>query len=557
MLKQLEIENYILIDHLEIQFFEGFSVITGETGAGKSILLGALELILGNRADTQVLLDKEKKCIIEGTFFIGEYGLQDFFRDNDLDYDIQLILRREISPSGKSRAFINDSPVNLSQMKDLGSMLVNIHSQNSITTLNQSDFQLAVLDSFAGISALTQDFKKKYLEFITNEKRLDHLLTEEEKVRTEEDYLLFQLNELNSAQLEVDEQNRLEENLNLLSHAEEIKENLFQAGQMINSNELNVLGMLSEVHSRLRKISAYHTDFSELQARLESEIIEIKDIAHELNKAEATIAFNPEELEQIKARLDLLYRLESKHRVQTVKELLDIRDNLELQVRGISSLDEQIRQLKVELAGQKDELEQLAVTLSSRREKAIQAFEMEITGLIRHMGMPHATFKIALERRSFLTSDGADRITFLFNANPGHEVKPLSDVASGGELSRVMLAIKAMISQKNLLPTIIFDEIDNGISGDIAGRVGDVLLKTAAKMQLIAITHLPQIAGKASVQYNVEKKISGNKTVSGIHKLDHEERVAELAKMISGQDVTEASRQTARELLSQVSVFDN
>jgi DNA repair protein RecN (Recombination protein N) len=557
MLKQLEIENYILIDHLEIHFFEGFSVITGETGAGKSILLGALELILGNRADTQVLLDKEKKCIIEGTFFIGEYGLQDFFRNNDLDYDIQLILRREISPSGKSRAFINDSPVNLSQMKDLGSMLVNIHSQNSITTLNQSDFQLAVLDSFAGISALTQDFKKKYLEFSSNEKRLDHLLTEEEKVKTEEDYLLFQLSELNSAQLEADEQNQLEENLNLLSHAEEIKENLFQAGQMIISNELNVLGMLAEVQSKLRRISSYHTDFSELLARLESGIIEIKDIAHELNRAEATIAFNPEELEHIKARLDLLYRLQSKHRVQTVKELLDIRDNLELQVQGISSLDEQIRQLKVELAGQKEELEQLAVTLSSDREKAVPAFEMEITGLIRHMGMPHATFKIALERRPFLTSDGADRITFLFNANPGHEAKPLSDVASGGELSRVMLAIKAMISQKNLLPTIIFDEIDNGISGDIAGRVGDVLLKTAAKMQLIAITHLPQIAGKASVQYNVEKKISGNKTVSGIHKLDHEERVAELAKMISGQDVTEASRQTARELLSQVSVFDN
>lgn len=557
MLKHLEIENYILIDHLEIDLYEGFSVITGETGAGKSILLGALELILGIRADTQALLDPEKKCAIEGTFHIKGYGMEPFFRQNELDYDDLLLMRREISPTGKSRAFINDTPVNLLQMKEIGARLVNIHSQNSTTTLNDSEFQLAVLDSYAGNVELTSGFRKIYGEFRQQEKLLENLISQEEKARAEEDYLQFQFEELESAQLREEEQGLLEEELSMLSHAGEIREHLFQASRLLSESESSVLSQLSEVLNQLRRISGYHGTFNELLQRLESGTIELKDIADETaKKAEAT-EFDPNELERVQSRLDLLYRLQSKHHVQSARELIETRDKISDQLKDISSLEVQIGELRKAVAGKKEELEQLAEKLTRARAAAIPSFEMEITGLLHHMGMPAARFKVESKPLPGIGREGVDHIQFFFSANLGHELKGLSDTASGGELSRVMLAIKSMISQKNLLPTIIFDEIDNGISGDIAGRVGDILLKTASSMQLIAITHLPQIAGKASVQYNVSKKLSDRKTVSVISRLTAEERVTELAKMISGAEITEAARQTARELLNQVSIFDN
>ena len=557
MLKHLQIENYILIDYLEIDFHEGFTVITGETGAGKSILLGALELILGNRADTQVLLEKDRKCTIEGVFLVGGYGLSAFFTENDLDYDDQLILRREISPAGKSRAFINDTPVTLAQMKDLGSRLVDIHSQNATITLNQADLQLAVLDSFAGSTALAAEFRERYEAFRSTERALQELIREEEKARSEEDYLRFQLEELIAASLQQDEQQRLEEEMNLLSNAEEIKENLFTASRALSEGEVNVLGLLAEAQAHLRKISSYHAAYADISARLESGLIELKDIAGEIEQAESSTTFDPDELTRIQERLDLIYHLQTKHRASSVVELLRIRDGLETSLGNLSSLEEKIQEAKKSLITQEEQLRELAERLSSVRSEPRGAFELEISGLLHHMGMPDARFSVDLRRTGQLTRDGMDRMSFLFSANKGHDLKPLSESASGGELSRVMLAIKAMISQKNLLPTIILDEIDNGISGDIAGRVGDILLKTSGQMQLIAITHLPQIAGRAATQFSVYKQVRDSKTLSGIRKLSTEQRVDELAKMISGREVTEAARQTARELLNQVSIFDN
>jgi DNA repair protein RecN (Recombination protein N) len=557
MLKRLEIENYILIDRLEIEFQPGFSVITGETGAGKSILLGALELILGNRADTRVLLDKERKCTIEGTFDIREYNLKAFFDEEDLDYDENLILRREISPNGKSRAFINDTPVNLNQMKDLGGRLVNIHSQNSTITLNRADFQLAVLDSFAGCTPMTAKFRLKFEQYKSLERNLNDLLAEEERSRTEEDYLRFQLDELQSANLQAEEQQRLEDELNILTHAEDIKENLFSATRALSSGEVNIIGLMAETQALIRKISEYHPLYSEILERLDSNAIEMKDIANEISKAEESTEYNPEELSSIQERLDLLYHLQNKHRVSTVEDLIQIRDNLKIRLEDISSLEETIAATRAAMKKEIATLESIAGELTTSRTDAVSSFEMEIVGLLRHMGMPDACFKVQMEQKEEMTRDGKDRVNFTFSANKGHKLRPLADTASGGELSRVMLGIKAMISQKNLLPTIIFDEIDNGISGDIAGRVGDILLKTSTHMQLIAITHLPQIAGKASVQFSVFKQTHKNRTLSGIIQLTETERVDELAKMISGEEVTEAARQTARELLNQISIFDN
>jgi DNA repair protein RecN (Recombination protein N) len=557
MLQHLEIENYILIDRLEIGFLPGFSVITGETGAGKSILLGALELILGNRTDTKVLLDKSRKCTIEGVFQVKDYGIFSFFQEHDLDYDEQLIIRREITPNGKSRAFINDTPVNLTLVKELGDRLVNVHSQNSVTTLNKADFQLSVLDSYANCLNLASKFRTSFYAYVARQKRLNQLTEKEANSKAEADYIQFQLEELKAANLQTDEQKELEEKINVLSHAEDIKESLFQASQLLSANEVNITALLAEVRSLIKKISPYHSMYQQISTRLESGIIELNDIASEIARTEEAAEFNPDELAQMQERLDLIYHLQSKHRVSTVAELIHLTGSLQDRLDSLSSLENQIEELKKELEKEKSNLESAADELTALRKSAIASFEMEIIGMLQHMGMPDASFTVDLQQSDKLTMDGKDKISFYFSANKGHELKSLSRVASGGELSRLMLAIKAMISQKNLLPTIIFDEIDNGISGDIAGRVGDILLKTSTNMQLLAITHLPQIAGRAAVQYAVYKRTVEDKTLSAIKLLTQDERVDELAKMISGKEITEAARQTARELLNQVSVFDN
>jgi DNA repair protein RecN (Recombination protein N) len=549
MLQHLEIKNYVLIQHLEIDFNPGFSVITGETGAGKSILLGAFALILGKRADSQVLFDKTSKCIIEGTFQIKDYNLKPFFDENQLDHNEIIILRREIGPGGKSRAFINDTPVSLNQLKDLGDRLVNIHSQNSTITLNNTEFQLAVIDSYAGISGLSASFRQNFLEYLENEKKLDELVDKETKSKADQDYFQFLFDELDAANIDEHEQAELEKQLTVLSHAGEIKTSLYQISQVFTHGENNLVGSLLEIKNLIGKVVLYYPSLGIIMDRLESNLIDLRDIQAELEQIDQRVEFNPESLEKISSRLDLLYRLQQKHHVTGNSELITIKEQFLNRLKEITSLDSRITVLKDDLKSQVAILQEKAEELSKARRASFGKFEMEILNMLRHMGIPQAQFKVSHETSSRLNRDGKDHVVFLFNANVGHDLKEISEIASGGELSRLMLSVKSLISQKNLLPTIIFDEIDNGISGDIAGKVADILVRTSRNMQVIVITHLPQIAGKATNHYIVFKEISGKATHSKIKKLEQDDRVGELAKMLGGTEKSDAAIATARELL--------
>ena len=550
MLKRLEIENYALIDRLEIEFADGFSAITGETGAGKSILLGALGLVLGDRADTQVLFNKDRKCIVEATFRITDYELESFFEVNALDHDDLAILRREIASNGKSRAFINDTPVNLGQLKELGDKLVNVHSQHETVTLNESEFQLAVVDSFAGTTRLLKEYRSKFNEYSRLLKELSEMRIRQQEAENAQEFNRFLLEELEEAKINPDEQEELEEKLNVLSHAEEIIITLNQVSGIISGGERNITGDLAEAVSLLRKISGYHSSMASILERLESDLVDIRDIDMEILRMSDSTETDPATLEQVRQRIDLIHHLQNKHHVNSCQELKQVEDNLRDSVRESEDLGDFIVNLDSQTKAIHGQLSAMADELSSLRTGSLNTLELEITSLLQRLGMPDARFEIKHERSDHLHGDGQDRVEFFFNANKGHQLKSLSSVASGGELSRVMLSIKSRISEKNLLPTIIFDEIDNGISGDIAGRVGDILLNTALKMQVIAITHMPQIAGKAHHHYTVFK-ISGNETTfSNIRKLEDLERIEELARMISGQTLTPASMAAARELRS-------
>jgi DNA repair protein RecN (Recombination protein N) len=550
MLIHLAIENYALIDHLDIDFYKGFTAITGETGAGKSILMDALDLVLGKRADTQVLLDPKRKCIVEATFSVENYGLQSIFEDAGVDYDQTSILRREVSPNGKSRAFINDTPVPLGYLKMLGDLLVDIHAQHATTSLQNPDFQLSVIDSYGDLGSVFSDYQSYFLALKNSRKLLNDLKDQELKSRATLDYKQFIFDELNHAEILPDEQDQLEEHLSLITHAEEIKSNLFLVQEILNNDENSGLDLLSQAEANLNKISLYHPDLEQLTKRLQSDIIDLKDIGNELARLNERIEFDHEQLDQVQQRLDQLYRLQQKHHVGSNKELIDIIANLSNDLNEYSSLENQINSIEIQIREQESELKTSAVKLTVRRKSFFSSLEKEIISSLQHMGMPEARFEI----RHFNTQDynlnGQDVIEFNFNANEGHSLKPLTEIASGGELSRVMLSIKSIISRKRLLPTIIFDEIDNGLSGDVAGRVGDVLSSAAIKMQVITITHLPQIAGKAQHHYSVFKQSKNNVTYSNIKFLDQQERVAELAKMIGGREVTVASLAAAKELLT-------
>ncbi|MBL7139034.1 MAG: DNA repair protein RecN [Bacteroidales bacterium] len=549
MLLKLFIENYALIQKLEIDWSEGFSVITGETGAGKSILIGALSLILGQRADTSVLFNKEAKCIVEGTFSISTYGLERYFIEQELDYEELLILRREISPNGKSRAFINDTPVNLTQLKELGDRLVNIHSQQSITTLNKANFQLEILDDYASVQPQVQEYRDKFrIQKVRRSER--SLLNEQEsRLRGDADYLHFLFDELEKAALMAGEQQELEDKLALLTHAEEIKSGLSYSSHLLENANSNLLGMLAEILTALRGISGFHQEVAEIVKRLDSNLIDIKDITKELQRLEDNIQVDPQESEQISSRLDLIYRLQKKHQVTTIEELLRIREELAAKLQETVTLDDRIAQLDKEIEAADQELVTMAREISVTRSKTIPDFEREIGALLKELGMPSAKFSIACTQEEDLTPDGLDTVKFLFSANKGVTPDDVSKIASGGELSRLMLSVKSMISRKNLLPTIIFDEIDSGVSGDIAGKVGMILKRMAANMQVIVITHLPQIAGKGSAHYWVFKEDVNDTTRSKIRRLTPDERIEEIAKMVSSDRLTEASYQTAKELL--------
>lgn len=550
MLIHLAIENYALIDHLDIDFYKGFSAITGETGAGKSILMDALDLVLGKRADTQVLLDPDRKCIVEATFSVANYHLQSVFEDAGVDYDETSILRREVSPNGKSRAFINDTPVPLGHLKMLGDLLVDIHAQHATSSLQNPDFQLSVIDSYGDLETELSDYQTHFLDIKNSRHLLNDLTGKELKSRATLDYKQFIFDELSLAEILPDEQEQLEEQLTLITHAEEIKSNLFLVQDILNNDESSSLNLLSKAEATLHKISLYHPDLEQLTKRFQSDLIDLKDISIELGRLNDRIEFDQEQLNLVQQRLDLLYRLQHKHNVNSNKALIEIIENLSNELNDYSSLENQIKSLESQIRVQESELKACADFLTVKRKTVFPALEKEIILSLQHMGMPDARFEVRHFDINDFNLSGQDRIEFHFNANEGHSLKPLGEIASGGELSRVMLSIKSIISKKKLLPTIIFDEIDNGLSGDVAGRVGDVLSSASSKMQVITITHLPQIAGKAQHHYSVFKQSKNNVTYSNIKFLDHQERVAELAKMIGGREVTVASLAAAKELLT-------
>ncbi len=550
MLQKLLIENYALIKKLDIGFNKGFSVITGETGAGKSIMLGALSLILGARADTQVLQNKTKKCIIEGEFEIASYKLEAFFEAHDLDYDRLTVLRREISPAGKSRAFINDTPVNLVVLKQLGDRLVNIHSQHAIVTLNDADFQLAVLDNYMGHENLVSEYKFKFKEYRNIQKKYEDLLEQEQQSKADFDYFQFQYEELEKANLVEDEQSSLESSLEIQTHAEEIKSSLVYANNAIEESEINVVDLLTEVKNNLAKLANYHPDLKALADRLSANIIDLKDVNSELSSLEESVHFDAAEIEELKLRLDLIYNLQQKHRVQTVSELIEVKNQLSKKLESVSSIEIEIETLRKRIETVEIQLHDMANKISDNRNKSIPEIEKSIVAMLQQLGMPNARFNVVNKVNQELTIDGLDRVRYFFNANKGSELNEVAKIASGGELSRLMLSIKSLVSGKKLLPTIIFDEIDNGVSGEVAAKVGNILSEMSKNIQLIVITHLPQIAGKGEHHYQVTKETDDTQTHSLIKMLEPDERVTEIAKMISGDQVSEIAMQNAKLLLS-------
>jgi len=549
MLQRLCIENYALIRKLDIEISDGFTVITGETGAGKSILLGAMGLILGQRADSTVLFDKSPKCVVEGTFLIKGYDLDHFFQSNSLDYDDMTILRREILQSGKSRAFINDTPVTLNIMKELGERLVNIHSQHSITTLNERSFQLAILDQYAGLGKEIKEYKKVYAAARKLKDELEDLRNLATNRSKEQDYKQFLYDELKNAQLSHGEQEDLEKRLNTLTHAEEIKRNLYTSLNLLDGNEPGILSRLNEIIGLLNQILPIFPDIEDTVIRLKSDLIDLKDIGNSLSSFSESVEVDPNEASRCAARLDQLYHLQKKHQVSSVQGLLEILNSLDKEIVENDHLDEKIKKLEDQLSAMVSQLEFIAGKVSEARNKHKVTLENIIHKSLIELALPNSVFTIALEQAPTIGPEGIDQVRFLFSANKGIPPDEISKVASGGELSRLMLALKSLISQRNLLPTIIFDEIDSGVSGEIAGRMGEILRNMGKSMQVIAITHLPQIAGCGKAHFYVYKADSGKIAETRIEALNEAKRVEEIAKMLSGAVPTEAARKAAKELL--------
>jgi DNA repair protein RecN (Recombination protein N) len=550
MLTRLSVKNYALIESLEFCPGKGFNIITGETGAGKSILLGALGLVLGNRADTQVLRNPEEKCVIEAEFCELTPSVQMLLQQEELDAGAELILRREILPNGKSRAFINDTPVNLSQLRQLGDLLVDIHSQHETLLVNAADFQLAVVDDFARNREFLSEYQKIYKEFRNTQARLSQLIESENKSLADRDYLDFLLNELEQANLAEGEQELLEQELETLTHAEEISLKIHQILQMLDADETGVIPALASQSSDLHHIGKFKSSLSELSDRYESCLVELKDIRSELEKASQEIQYDSARIEEINARLDTLFRLQKKHRVESVNALLELKKELEQKKESFDSLSGEIAKLSREAELQKASLEKVAGILGQRRKDVLPTMEDRLKETLRLLGLPDAEVIILLEPVEDFTPTGKNTTSFLFTANKGQEPRPVSKVASGGELSRLMLAIKSLISNKTLIPVIIFDEIDTGVSGGIADRTGKVMKQMATSMQVIAITHIPQIAALGDQHFIVFKDTQGQTTRSDIRQLSAEERIEVIAGMLSNQHITDASREAAKQLLS-------
>jgi DNA repair protein RecN (Recombination protein N) len=554
MLQKLSISNYALIDNLEISFGSGLNILTGETGAGKSIILGALSLILGQRAESRYFFNQQKKCVIEGLFRIEAFHLKQFFIDNDLDYEPETVLRREISADGKSRSFVNDTPVNLNALKALGEKLIDIHSQHATLEINDPEFQLLVVDAVAGHEDLLNDYHFKFRLFKKDTASLHQLIAESEKAKADLDYYQFQFDELEKAGLTAGEQERLEQELYTLSNAEEIKRNLTGAHYLMQGGETSALIQLHAAGHQLSSLEKFNPLIEELHQRLNSTAIELKDIAAEIENIEQHTHTDEARAGEINTRLSLIYNLQKKHRVNNVDELLQLQDDLSGKIQQAVFGDEAIEKLRRQLNSDQKELGALAESISANRQKAKPGIEASVVLALSEMGMESAVLKVVLEVRKsgsqdFLTKNGIDEVRFLFTANKGHAPAEMSKVASGGELSRLMLAIKSLIAQNTALPTIIFDEIDAGVSGEVANKVGQIMERLANNLQVITITHLPQIAGKGGNHYFVYKDDTATATYTRIKQLDSNERVLEIAKMLSGDNPGESALQNARELL--------
>lgn len=551
MLTTLHIENYALIHETDITFDGGFMVITGETGAGKSILLGALGLLLGQRADTQVLSDKERKCVVEASFDISGLGLQPLFEQYDADYDDVLILRREILPTAKSRAFVNDSPANLQFLKELGPHILDIHSQYQTLTLTESLFQTQLLDSFSDSSLLAQ-YQSLYRQYGVLKHQLEQLTAQDAENNKVLDYNRFLFEELQAAKLQPDEQQELEEEAHLLEHTGAIKEALGTVVAVCDGNgdsDDSAVARLVTSRSLLAHVASYHPDIQALHQRLDSTLIELQDILSEVSSLDDRLQFSPERQEQVNDRLDLIYRLQKKHGVDTVAALLDIQQQLDQQLQEAEGLDDRIREVMEQVDSVFALMQQAADKVTAARTKAGRMLEKQLLPVLSQVGMASAKIVVEITPANDFNLLGHDNVRLLFNANQGGTLRPLAEVASGGELSRLMLAVKSVVTQRNLLPTIIFDEIDSGVSGDISVAVGDIMSRMAQHMQVVAISHLPQIAAKASQHLKVAKALEGSRTVSRIRQLNPDERVTEIAVMLSSNPPTTAALQTARELM--------
>lgn len=551
MLRSLQIDNYALISSLEIQFDQGMSVITGETGAGKSIIMGALSLILGNRADTSVLFDKTKKCFVEAVFDVDNLNLQPFFQENNIDYQQDTIIRREISYSGKSRAFINDTPVNLPLLKALTSRLIDIHSQHQNLLFQDADFRMNVVDEFARISHEVLDYRTDLSEFRKYDKLLSELKEIQQNRLEKKDFLEFVFNELSQAQLKENEQEELEQEIDFLTHTETIKHNLFQILQLLDENEENALNFIRQAKALCASISSYRNDIQYINDRIEANYIDLKDLVSEISSLNDKVDYNPVVLEEMKERLDLIYSLEQKHHVNSVPELIAKMNEVGEELSAFTDDDEKIAKAEKQRASFLSSATQKAQEISKRRKSILPLLEKQILLKIKALGMLDARFSVQLSPSSSLQKNGMDDVHFLFSANKGVEVAELEKVASGGEMSRLMLAVKSIISDRSVLPTVVFDEIDVGISGEIAGKVARMMKEMAATRQLLVITHLPQIAAAGSVHYQVFKEVDKDKSHTKVKKLNHSERVEEIAKMMSGEIVGQAALQAAQEIIDQ------
>lgn len=550
MILSLSIENFALIEKLSVRFSDGFSVITGETGAGKSILLGALGLVLGKRADLSSLKNKEEKCIIEAHFQLKNYDLKSFFDDNDLDYEEETIIRREILPSGKSRAFVNDTPVNLNELQELSNFLIDIHSQHQTQELSDDGVQFQIIDSVAS----NFDVLKEYSLHLKEYKKLNSDLQDKKElllsIAKEQDYHSFLLEELLAAKLKAGEQELLEAQFEKLNNVEFINENLARILSLSNQDPFGVIQSIKDIKLSIQKIASYSQEFSDLSDRISSLLIEFDDIEKEISFLAESVNSDPEELQLINEKLQLIYSLQKKHQVNTVEELLLIQDDLDAKVVSSVTLESEINSLELQIKNIEAQLNELADTLRQNRNKAIPILTDKLEVILAQLGMVNARFNIQIIKKENYFYNGMDEIQFLFSANKGSDFGLLKKVASGGEMSRIMLAVKSILSQYSKLPTIIFDEIDTGVSGEIAHKMGDILKQMSENMQVFAITHLPQIAGKGKEHIKVYKVIKDDQTLSELKLLSKEERVMEIAQMLSGSSVSESALNHAKELLN-------